>query len=178
MAETNQIESPFLHDTGEIGELIKQFDWSKTCIGSMENWSVGLKINLSNILHSAFPMFLFWGDDFLCFYNEAFKPSLGADGKHPAIGKKAIVLWGDIWHIIGPMIQQVIVTRNPVSHKDLLVPFFRNGKVEDIYWTFCYSPAFDEHNEVKGVLVTCMETTDYVLLRKKLEEKKTVLNSL
>lgn len=162
----------FLNDTGEISQLIKDFDWSKTCIGDIDAWSTGLKINLSNVLHSGFPMFLFWGDDFLCFYNEAFKPSLGADGKHPAIGKKAIVLWGDIWHIIGPMIQQVMVTRKAVMHQDLLVPFFRNGKVEDIYWTFCYSPAFDENNDVKGVLVTCMETTDSVLLKKSMEAGK------
>jgi hypothetical protein len=72
----------------------------------MENWPVGLKINLANVLYSAFPMFLFWEEDFLCFYNEAFRPSLGTDGKHPAVGKKAVVVWGEIWHIIGPMLQQ------------------------------------------------------------------------
>lgn len=156
---------PFLQNSGEIGELIVQCDWSKTCIGSIDQWPESLKINLSNILHSAFPMFLFWGDDFLCFYNEAFRPSLGADGKHPAIGKKAIVTWGEIWHFIGPLLQKVIVTHEPVWFEDQLVPFFRNGKVEDIYWTFSYSPAFGENNEVKGVLVTCMETTKAVLDR-------------
>jgi hypothetical protein len=108
-------------------------------------------------------MFLFWGDDFLCFYNEAYRPSFGAQGKHPAIGKKAIIVWGDIWHIIGPLIQKVIVTREPVLFEDQLVSFERNGKMEDIYWTFTYSPAFSEDDKVKGVLVTCMETTKYVL---------------
>lgn len=156
---------PFLKDAGEIGELIIQNDWSKTCIGDMDDWPLSLRITLANVLHSAFPMFLFWGDDFLCFYNEAFRPSLGAEGKHPAIGKKAIVVWGEIWHIIGPLIQQVIVTHKPVWFEDRLVPFYRNGKVEDIYWTFSYSPAFGEDDEVKGVLVTCMETTKSVLSR-------------
>ena len=111
-------------------------------------------------------MFLFWGEDFLCFYNDAYRPSLGARGKHPAIGKKAIAAWGDIWHIIGPLIQKVVWTREPVYFEDLLVPFERNGKLEDIYWTFCYSPAFAEDNTVGGVLVTCMETTKTVLERK------------
>ena len=164
-------EYPFLHETGEIGELIFQHDWSKTCLGDMENWPLGLKVTLSNILHSAFPMFLFWGEDFLCFYNEAFRPSLGVNGKHPAIGKKAIAVWGEIWHIIGPLIQQVSVTRKPVWFEDQLVPFYRNGRVEDIYWTFSYSPAFDEHAQVKGVLVTCMETTKAVLERQAGDEK-------
>jgi hypothetical protein len=154
---------PFLANSGEIGDLILQFDWSKTCLGGMEQWPVSLRVTLNNMLHCAFPMFLFWGDDFLCFYNEAFRPSLGANGKHPAIGKKAIAVWGEIWHIIGPLIQQVFVTRKPVLFEDQLVPFYRNGKVEDIYWTFCYSPAFGEDDTVKGIIVTCMETTNSVL---------------
>lgn len=158
--------STFLKDTGELGELILNYDWSRTCIGAISTWPESLKVTLSNILHSAFPMFLFWGDDFLCFYNEAFRPSLGVNGKHPAIGKKAIVVWGEIWHFIGPLIQKVFVTAIPVKFEDQLVPFFRNGKVEDIYWTFCYSPAFGEDNKICGVLVTCMETTKTVLAAK------------
>jgi hypothetical protein len=157
----------FLQNTGEIGQLILEHDWSRTCIGDMDNWPTSLRLTLGNILHSAFPMFLFWGDDFLCFYNEAFRPSLGANGKHPAIGKKAIVIWGEIWHFIGPLIQKVFVTHEPVWFEDQLVPFFRNGRVEDIYWTFSYSPAFGEDDKVKGVLVTCMETTRSVLERQK-----------
>src|SRR6185503_1628346 len=101
LVTTKNIELfPFLKNTGEIGELIVNFDWSKTCLGEIEAWPLSLRITLYNMLHSAFPMFLFWGDDFLCFYNEAFRPSLGANGKHPAIGKKAIVIWGEIWHFI------------------------------------------------------------------------------
>jgi hypothetical protein len=156
------VSYPFLEKTGEIGALIQGFDWSRTSIGPIDTWPLSLRITLSDILHSAFPMFLFWGDEFLCFYNEAFRPSLGVDGKHPAIGKKAITVWGEIWHIIGPLLQKVFVTGEAVRFEDQLVPFYRNGRVEDIYWTFCYSPAFGEQDKIRGVLVTCLETTKYV----------------
>ena len=155
-------EYPFLENTGEIGELIVKYDWSKTCIGDIDNWPLSLKITLSNILHSAFPMFLFWGDDFLCFYNKAFRPSLGVEGKHPAIGKRAIIVWGEIWHIVGPLLQKVFVTGEAITLEDQLIPYYRNGKVEDIYWTFTYSPALGEDDKICGVLVTCMETTKYI----------------
>ena len=158
-------------DTGEIGQLVLDHDWSKTSIGNMQDWPLSFRITLYNVLHSGFPMFLFWGEEFLCFYNEAFRPSLGAEGKHPAIGKKAIVVWGEIWHIIGPLIQKVVITHEPVWFEDQLVPFYRNGRVEDIYWTFSYSPAFGEDNDVKGVLVTCMETTKSVLARQEKNKK-------
>jgi len=169
LTESHTEQFIFLKNSGEIRDLVIDHDWSKTSIGEIEDWPLSLRITLADILHSSFPMFLFWGDDFLCFYNEAFRPSLGVNGKHPAIGKKAIVVWGEIWHIIGPLIQKVVVTHEPVWFEDQLVPFYRNGRVEDIYWTFSYSPAFGEDNEVKGVLVTCMETTKSVLERQEKE---------
>ena len=36
-----------------------------------------------------------------------------------------------------------------------LVPIYRNGKIEDVYWTFSYSPVIDESDKVAGILVTC-----------------------
>lgn len=158
----NLDQFPFLKNTGEIGQLIISNNWSNTTIGNIENWPLSLRITVYDVLHSAFPMFLFWGEEFLCFYNEAFRPSLGVDGKHPAIGKKAITVWGEIWHIIGPLLQKVFVTGEAIMFEDQLVPFYRNGKVEDIYWTFSYHPAFGENDKICGVLVTCMETTKYV----------------
>ena len=157
---------PFLKNTGEAGELILANDWSGTSLGEISEWPLSLRITLFDILHSGFPMFLFWGEEFLCFYNDAFRPSLGSDGKHPAIGKKAIVVWGEIWHFIGPLLQQVFVEGNTVTYEDQLVSFYRNGKVEDIYWTFCYSPALGENDKIAGALVTCVETTQSVLDRK------------
>ncbi|MEO7923045.1 MAG: hypothetical protein ABIR30_05155 [Chitinophagaceae bacterium] len=154
---------PFLKNTGEIGELIVQHDWSKTSIGEISNWPLSLRITLYDVLHCGFPMFLFWGEEFLCFYNTAFRPSLGAEGKHPAIGKKAIVVWGEIWHIIGPLLQKVLITGEAVMFENQLIPYYRDGRVEDIYWTFTYSPALGEDDKIAGVLVTCFETTKTVL---------------
>ena len=150
-----------------MGGLISEYDWSRTSIGPIEEWPLSLRITVYDVLHSGFPMFLFWGEEFLCFYNNAFRPSLGVNGKHPAIGKKAITVWGEIWHIIGPLLQKVFVTGEAVMFEDQLVPFYRNGKVEDIYWTYTYSPALGEDDKICGVLVTCMETTKHVLARQK-----------
>ena len=159
-------ELPLWAKAGEMGQLVLDHDWSKTSIGNIEDWRLSLRITLYNVLHSGFPMFLFWGEEFLCFYNDAFRPSLGVDGKHPAIGKKAITVWGEIWHIVGPLLQKVLVTGEAVVMEDALIPYYRNGKVEDIYWTFTYSPALGEENKICGVLVTCIETTKYVLEKK------------
>ena len=161
---------PFLKDSGETGALILQHNWSQTPLGTFDQWPPALRITLGILLHSAFPMFLFWGNDLTCFYNDAFRPSLGINGKHPAIGKPGREVWSDIWEFIGPLIQQVLSTGQPVYFENQLVPFYRNGRMEDIYWTFSYSPVYMDDGHINGVFVTCTETTSHVNDLKKIED--------
>lgn len=155
---------------GEMGQLIREKDWSKTPIGSPDQWQQSLKTTLNILLYSKFPKFLWWGPELTCFYNDAYRPSLGVDGKHPSIlgmdGKEA---WPEIWHIIKPLMDQVLEGGESLYFENLLVPIYRNGKIEDVYWTFSYSPAKDDFGNIAGVLVTCSETTHEVILKRELE---------
>ncbi|GAB4014997.1 hypothetical protein GCM10028808_39100 [Spirosoma migulaei] len=155
-----------------MGELTRTFDWAQTPLGTPDQWPTSLRTTLGIVLHSAFPMLLFWGPELICFYNDAFRPSLGIDGKHPAQGKRGAQLWAEIWTFIGPLIDQVMQTGEPVYFEDQLVPFYRNGHLEDIYWTFSYSPAYGDTGLINGVFVTCMETTEKVKTIHQLEESK------
>ena len=146
----------FLKGGGEMGELIRAKDWSKSPLGNIETWSPSLRTTLSIILNSKFPMFLFWGPKLLCFYNDAYRPSLGSDGKHPRIlGEPAEESWQETWHIIKPIIDDVLAGGEATWNEDYLFTFYRNGNMEDGYWTFSYSPVEDESGEIAGVFVTC-----------------------
>lgn len=116
-------------------------------------------------------MFLFWGDDNIQFYNDAYRPSLGTNGKHPdALGMKAKDSWPELWPtMMNELITEVKGTRKSRFFEDTLHPIFRNGKIEDVYWTFSYSAIVGESGKVDGVLVVCTEVTKSVLLRKELE---------
>lgn len=158
---------------GEMGELIRKKDWSKTSLGVPESWPQSLITYLGIILNSGFPMFLFWGPDLICFYNDAYRPSLGNNGKHPNIlGERAEDYWQEIWHIIKPLIDQVLTTGQPSWAEDQLIPIFRNSTIEDVYWTFSYSAVFDENYKAAGVFVTCYETTEKVKAFKNLEQRE------
>ncbi|HSB93385.1 MAG TPA: PAS domain-containing protein [Flavitalea sp.] len=157
------ISHNFLLGGGEMGDLCRNHDWSKSEVGSIDEWPQSLRTSVGLVLHSAFPMLLFWGrKSMITFYNDAFRPSLGTEGKHPALGKKAQEMWSEIWPYIGPLLTQVMDTGVPVYFEDQLVPFYRNGQLEDIYWTFSYSPAFNDAGEIDGVMVICTETTNAV----------------
>ncbi|MBC7915403.1 MAG: hypothetical protein H7Y07_14930 [Pyrinomonadaceae bacterium] len=83
----------FLKGSGETSHLIRSYNWAATPLGVPDQWPQSLRTTLGIMLRSAFPMFLWWGDDLLCFYNDAYRPSLGMDGKHSAIGLRAKDVW-------------------------------------------------------------------------------------
>ena len=164
------MKTGFIPDN-EMGNLVRAKDWSKTPVGAIDTWPQSLRTTLGIILNSRFPMFLWWGPELICFYNDAYRPSLGEHGKHPHIlGMRAEEAWPEIWPIIKPLIDQVLSGGGATWSEDQLIPIFRNGKIEDVYWTFSYSPVNDESGKATAVLVTCTETTRSVLDRKKLEE--------
>jgi PAS domain S-box-containing protein len=150
----------FLLGAGEMGKLILEYDWASTSVGAIGQWPQSLKTTLGILVHSKFPMFLFWGGELICFYNDAYRPSLGNDGKHPsALGKPGAQVWPEIWPVIKPLIDQVLAGGEATWSEDQLIPIFRNGQMEDVYWTFSYSPVIDESGKPGGVFVTCSETT-------------------
>jgi len=163
----------FLAGDGEMSKLTREKNWNETSLGPPELWPQSLRTSLSIILNSRFPMFLFWGKELICFYNDAYRPSLGNEGKHPYIlGMKGEDAWAEIWHIIKPLIDQVLSGGNATWSEDQLIPIFRNGKIEDVYWTFSYSPVNDESGKPAGVFVVCSETTEKVITYKKVEESE------
>ncbi len=168
----------FLQGGGEMGKLMRRFDWSATPLGTPDQWPQSLKTTISIILHSRFPMFLFWGPESLCFYNDAYRPSLGNEGKHPgALCQPGERVWPEIWDFISPQIKQILAGGEATWYQDQLLPIFRNGRMEDVYWTFSYSPVSDEAGLISGIFVTCTETTEKVLNTRALEISKRELES-
>ncbi|MBO0930458.1 PAS domain S-box protein [Fibrella aquatilis] len=175
MTPTTTRQYSFLNGGGELGQLTREFNWTQTPLGPPDAWPLSLQTTLGIVLHSAFPMFLFWGDELTCFYNDAYRPSLGQTGKHPAIGRPAKAVWPEIWSFIGPLIEQVITTAEPVWYENQLVPIHRNGQLEDVYWTFSYGPAYNDEGQTAGVLVTCTETTQQVMAANQLRQSEAAL---
>jgi PAS domain S-box-containing protein len=145
--------------TGEMARLTRAFDWRRTPVGPIEQWPETLLVTVNTMLSSRHPMFLWWGKKLVQFYNDAYRPSIGAD-KHPsALGQNGTECWPEIWPIIGPQIEAVMTSGQASWHEDQLVPIIRDGKLEDVYWTYGYSPVRDSSGTICGTLVVCTETT-------------------
>jgi signal transduction histidine kinase len=150
--------------SGEMVERCRDFDWASTPLGPVSSWSPSLRTTVSILLESRNPMFLWWGPELVQIYNDAYGPSLGrGDRRARALGAKGQEFWTDIWTTIGPQIEQVMTTGEPTWHEDQYLPIERNGRMEDVWWTYSYSPV-RENGVIAGVLVVCQETTTRVRL--------------
>jgi CheY-like chemotaxis protein/nitrogen-specific signal transduction histidine kinase len=177
MDEHASVGPPFLRCGGEMGALMRALDWSGTPLGPVETWSASLKAIVGTLLHSRHPMFLWWGPELIQFYNDAYMPSFGK-GKHPtALGQRGQDSWQEIWPVIWPQIDDVMRHGRASWNEDHLVPILRNGRLEEVYWTYGYSPVFDDDGSIGGTLVVCTETTSRVLSSRRLQSLRCLAES-
>ena len=158
----------------EMARAIRAMDWAGTTLGETAIWPPALLNVVNLILAAPIPMQLFWGADLVCIYNDAMAPALS--GKHPwSLGQSARAVWAEAWSTIGPQIEQVLTTGEAVRFDDIFLPLLGDGELIDQYWTYSYSPVFDEYGTVTGVLDVAQNTTDAVLAKKRLTDANKAL---
>jgi signal transduction histidine kinase len=170
----------FLGGGGEMGELIRNYDWASTPLGPPDTWSQALRTAMRILLTTHHPSCIFWGPELICFYNDAYRRSLGPE-RHPGmLAARLRELWSETWSVMGPQIERVMSGGIPAWQEDHLVLVPRFGKREEIYWTYSFSPIDDSTaaNNVGGVIVLCMETTKKVRAERQLAFQLALSDSL
>jgi PAS domain S-box-containing protein len=175
MLNTNKADSAdFLAGGGEMGALMRAHDWSASPLGPPEHWPQSLRTAVRILLNTNHPMFIWWGDELVQFYNDAYRRTLGPERHPSALGQGGRECWAEIWDIIGPQIEQVMSGAGATWHENQLVPVTRYGRLEQVYWTYGYSP-IDEDDGVGGVLVVCRDVTQEHLASVALREREAEL---
>ena len=170
----------FLLGGGEMGALMRAHDWSRSSLGPTAEWPQSLRTIVRLMLNTGHPMYVWWGPQLACLYNDAYRESIGPE-RHPgSLGRPAREVWAEIWPIIGPQIDQVMSGQGATWHVDQLVPITRHGRLDEVYWTYSYSPIDEETapGGIGGVLVVCTETTKQVLATRELAMERDRLASL
>lgn len=157
----------FLSDVpGEVAQLMRDLDWTRSPFGPISDWSPALRSAAGICLNSRFPMVLYWGETRALIYNDAWAPVLGE--KHPwGLGRAGTEVWAEIWDIIGPMFDQVMNTGQATWSDDQLLPLHRFGYTEECYFYYSYSPVRGEPGLVEGIFTAVTETTYRVLAERR-----------
>jgi PAS domain S-box-containing protein len=158
-----------IRSSGRMAELIRTHNWSSTPLGPIEDWSEALLLSANLMLSCAFPSLVFWGEELVQLYNDAFIPLLAE--RHPSgLGQTAEECWWDAWQIVGPNLKRVMKDGETVFHENTIVPIVRDGRLQDIRWTYSYSPIFGVGGATLGVLVVCQDLTREMAAAQELQE--------
>ena len=152
------IQTRHLIGTGEMAERVRAFSWKSTAIGPISEWTETLLGAVNIMLSASHPILLLCGPELILVYNDAFSPIL--TNRHPnALGDREREFWSDVWPVVGQQLESVLHDQQTISFQNALVPILRNGKLEDAYFNYNYSPVFEPDGRVAGIITICQDVT-------------------
>jgi len=144
--------------SGEMADRIRVYPWHRTSLGEIAEWPDVLVWSVNTMLECRFPCTILWGPEMAQLYNDDYVPLTG--GKHPTLlGKSAPKAWAEAWNLVGSDFEAVLERGASIHREKVLVPCLRQGVLQDVYWTYSYSPIRDTAGAVAGVLVLCRDVT-------------------
>ena len=158
----------FLAGHGRMGRRIRAVNWTSLGLEGPERWPTQLQSVVRMMLSSRQPICICWGPDLNTLYNESFMPFLGIKERQ-ALGRPLSETWQEVWDDILPFVRQALSGKGTwVENMPLVME--RHGYPEETYWTFSYSPLYDEDGRVGGFINIATEMTSSVLAHRKLTE--------
>ena len=142
---------------GEMRQRVRDFDWSRTSLGSIDAWPRALRTIVDVALGSAFPQVVLWGPDLIQLYNDAYAGIIGTN--HPTVlGQSMRVSWPAHWEQSRPYLERVLQGET-ISLHDARYEFERDGVTVTAYFTASQSPIRGDEGAIDGILATMVETT-------------------
>lgn len=178
----SQPSNTYIHGKGEMSCKIRSYDWSTTSLGSMDTWPDHLLISVNLMLDSSFPMLIWWGPEYIQFFNDAYLKILGTEPTNAHLktpGSRGQDCWPDAWPSVSRLIERVLSSGTSEYVENELVPLYRDGKLDNVYWTYAYNPIRNKSGVPEGILVVCTETTNtQVQLQENEQQLQSVLDHM
>jgi signal transduction histidine kinase/FixJ family two-component response regulator len=120
------------------------------------------------MLNSQHPMWVGWGPEMTFLYNDAYISVLSL-AKHPwALGRPLREVWAEIWGDVGALVENVRAKGEPTYVDNLRLFMSRGDRLEETYYSFSYSPIFDESGKIAGLFCPSSERTANTLNARRL----------
>ena len=154
----------------EMAGRIRAFDWSKTPLGRIEDWSETLLATTNLMLHSPFPTILSWGPEMVFLYNDAAISTLTV--KHPtALGGLYREVFHEAWDLVGADLEACFYQGKTAVRDNMFIPILFNGVLQDHYWSYSLIPVY-ENGQIGGVYDAFRNMTATVVGAQRLRESE------
>ncbi|WP_339881385.1 PAS domain S-box protein [uncultured Algoriphagus sp.] len=148
----------------KVKELLTTVKWSSTTFGHKSEWPDNLLTTLSLILDNPLPMCIFWGNDYIQFFNDPYHKSIGDLLANQAFANSPQNTFGEKWLAVSSILQRVMGGEG-VKVSDYFIVI--NGVENERFYDFSFSPIRNLNGDVLGVLMVAVEIVE----REKVEEK-------
>lgn len=136
---------------GETGQMMHIYPWENNIIGTPDAWPLHLRTCVRIMLTSVQPMFIWWGEQFIHLYNDAFIPFAGK-GHPDSLGRPASEIWPDEWVRLAPVATAAVAENAGSFIKSSYFLMKKEEDAEDLSYAFSYSPILGPDNVVDGLL--------------------------
>jgi signal transduction histidine kinase len=153
---------------GEMAGRIREFDWSTTSLGPIDQWSSSLRAAVQMLLASPVPLVMLWGKPGYMVYNDAY--SVFAGGRHPfLLGSPVEEGWPEVADFNRNVVDTCLAG-GTLSYRDKELVLFRNGAAEDVWMDLYYSPVVEDDGAPAGVISIVIETSARVTAERRRQE--------
>jgi PAS domain S-box-containing protein len=144
----------------------RSIDWASTPLGPIEFWSNDLRAMCNLIMASPHPAAMYWGEELVAIYNEAY---IGLAGqKHPQLmGQSYKEAWAEIWDDVKDVFNNARLTGQATMKDDDCLFMKRHGFLEETYFSWSIIPMVGEDGTVMGLYNPAFEKT-----RRKIAERR------
>ncbi|POS87594.1 hypothetical protein EPUL_001719, partial [Erysiphe pulchra] len=147
-------------------QFIRSMEWASTALGPIKNWNAHLRTISNLVMCSPHPTAMYWGDDLITIYNEAYIMIAGK--KHPEImGQKFKDAWPELWGELKDTFLGAINSGLSTMKEDDCLFIQRNGYLEESYFSWSLIPIIGEGGSVVGLYNPVFDKT-----RQKIAERR------
>ncbi|KAF2716077.1 hypothetical protein K431DRAFT_316794 [Polychaeton citri CBS 116435] len=144
----------------------RSVDWAVTSLGPIETWSADLRQMCNLIMASPHPAAMYWGDDLIAIYNEAYIFLAGQ--KHPRLmGQSYRAAWAEIWDDVKDVFDSAKLTGEATMKDDDCLFIKRTDSLEETYFSWSIIPMVGSDGSVMGLYNPAFEKT-----RRKIAERR------
>ncbi|TID26531.1 histidine kinase hhk13p [Venturia nashicola] len=157
---------PITKDLPDHIKFARSVDWAATSLGPIELWPSDLRQMCNLIMASPHPAAMYWGDDLVAIYNEAY--ILLAGQKHPKLmGQSYAEAWVEIWDDVKDVFANARSTGQATMKDDDCLFMKRSNYLEETYFSWSIIPMVGSDGAVTGLYNPAFEKT-----RRKIVERR------
>jgi signal transduction histidine kinase/CheY-like chemotaxis protein len=157
----------FTSDAEPFVNVITSVDWDKHELGPVSEWPMQLQRSFHQIIPDSRANAVYWGPEYLAFYNEAFSELCGSEPSK-LLGKSIIQLWPHLKDRLDEVWNSQSEKRTRVEDETRFFVETSDGLLEETYIKWVLNPIL-ENQQCVGIQHSLVETTSIRLWERRMK---------